>query len=128
MESADAVRKAGAVQLFPAVKLAKGKAGSYFSQWFFSSRTLDDGSTLPDFHSLRHTVRSKLVSAGIAEPLIDTLIGHEVKGSTGARTYTIRTTEDLRRAMAVLTYQGLTLPRVLKRPVRIAPSLDFHAG
>ncbi|CAM5796354.1 DUF6538 domain-containing protein [Rhizobacter fulvus] len=111
-----AIRQAKSVQLFPALPLHKTKAGQYFSEWFASTRTLADGTKLPDFHSLRHTVRSKLASAGIAEPLIDTLIGHEVKGSTGARTYTMRSTEDLQRALSTLAYAGLALPKVFVKP------------
>jgi integrase len=121
LDFASAIRKAGSVQLFPALPLHKAKAGQYFSEWFASTRTLSDGTKLPDFHSLRHTVRSKLASAGIAEPLIDTLIGHEVKGSTGARTYTMRTTEDLQRAMSAVSYAGLSLPRVFVKPNVVTP-------
>lgn len=116
LEYVASIRKARAVSLWPALRLAKGKAGSYFSQWFSTLRKVDDETTLPDFHSLRHTVRSKLSSAGVAEPTIDVLIGHEVKGSTGARTYTQRTTEDLKRAMDRLGYPGLKLPRVFTAP------------
>ena len=119
LEYAAAVRKAGALPLFPSIRRAKDKAGSYFSQWFSSTRKRPDGSTLPDFHSLRHTVRSKLASAGIAEPLIDMLIGHEIKGSTGARKYTERTLEDLQRTMAGLSYPGLKFARVFMSPVAL---------
>jgi integrase len=119
LEYAAAVRKVGALPLFPSIRRAKDKAGSYFSQWFSSTRTRPDGSALPDFHSLRHTVRSKLASAGIAEPLIDMLIGHEIKGSTGARKYTDRTLEDLQRAMASLSYPGLKFARVFVSPVAL---------
>ncbi len=121
LDFASAIREAGSVQLFPALPLHKAKAGQYFSEWFASTRTLADGTKLPDFHSLRHTVRSKLASAGIAEPLIDTLIGHEVKGSTGAKTYTMRTTEDLQRAMSAVSYAGLSLPRVFVKPNVVTP-------
>lgn len=116
MDYVGAIRAAGSIQLFPALPLHKAKAGQYFSEWFATERKLPDGTRLPDFHSLRHTVRSKLASAGIAEPLIDTLIGHEVKGSTGAKTYTMRTTADLQRAMSAVSYVGLSLPRVFVKP------------
>ena len=116
LEFAAAVRNAGSAPLFSALRRAKGKAGSYFSQWFSSTRTGKDGTTLPDFHSLRHTVRSKLASAGLAEPLIDAICGHEIKGSTGARQYTQRTLEDLQRAMASLTYPSLKLAHVFTAP------------
>jgi len=55
-----------------------------------------------------------LAWAGIA---VDTLLGHEVKGSTGAKTYTMRATEDLKGAMSMLAYPGLALPCVFVAPV-----------
>lgn len=115
------IRAASSVQLFPALPLHTSKPGQYFSEWFASTRALPDGSKVPDFHSLRHTVRSKLASAGITEPLIDTLVGHEVRGSAGARIYTQRTTEDLLAALSALAYPGLALPRVFAKPKAVAP-------
>ena len=53
-----------------------------------------------------------MTPAYVAEPMIDTLIGHEVKGSTGAKTYTHREVESLKAAMDALDYLGLRLPRV----------------
>lgn len=128
LDFAQAIREAGSVQLFPALPLHKTKAGQYFSAWFATTRLLPDGTRLPDFHSLRHTVRSKLASAGVAEPLIDTLIGHEVKGSTGARTYTMRTVEDLQRAMSALSYADLSLPRVFVKPTALMPKRKRGRG
>lgn len=116
LDYVDAIRKTGATSMWPALRLAKGKAGSYFSQWFSEVRKTDAQDVLPDFHSLRHTVRSRLASAEVAEPLIDALIGHEIKGSTGARTYTQRTTADLKRAMDRLAYPGVPLRRAFTAP------------
>jgi integrase len=78
LEYADAIRKAGTVRLFPALRLNPTKPSNYFSAWFSKQRPVEGGTKLPDFHSFRHTVRSKLASVDIAEPMIDTLIGHEV--------------------------------------------------
>ena len=77
---------------------------------------MEGGGRLPDFHSLRHTVRSKLASVGLAEPMIDTLIGHEVKGSTGARDYTLREPADMKLAIDAPAYPGLKLPRAYVTP------------
>lgn len=44
----------------------------------------------PDFHCFRHTVRSQLAEAEVAEHLIDTVLGQEVTGGTGAKVYTHR--------------------------------------
>jgi intergrase/recombinase len=42
-----------------------------------------------DFHSFRHTVRTKLTEASIPEDLIDDIIGHaSTSGSIGRRVYT----------------------------------------
>ena len=116
LEYVDAIRKAGSVRLFPALPLNPSKPSNYFSSWFATIRPIEGGTKLPDFHSLRHTVRSKLAAADIAEPMIDTLIGHEVKGSTGATTYTHREVESLKAAIGALTYPGLSLPRVFTAP------------
>lgn len=104
-----------AASLWPALPLLKGKPGKYFSEWFNEHpRKAVEGMALPDFHSLRHTVRSRLASAGVEEPMIDALIGHEVKGSTGAKVYTFRSTDDMQAAIGRLAYPGLELPRVFK--------------
>lgn len=116
LEYVAALREAGASAMWPALRYRSGKPGGYFSQWFGEFRRAIDGPALPDFHSLRHTVRSRLASEGVSEPLIDSLVGHEVKGSTGAKTYTHRTTADLKRAIDRLSYPGLSLPRVFKAP------------
>ena len=82
LEYVKAIQEAGSISLFPALRLAPTKPSNYFSSWFKSVRAVDGGGELPDFHSFRHTVRSKLASAGVAEPMIDTLCGHEITGST----------------------------------------------
>lgn len=122
LEYVEAIRKAGAPRLFPALPLHRTKPGTYFSGWFGEGRELPDGTKLPDFHSLRHTVRSKLASAGTQEPTIDTIIGHDVKGSTGARVYTHRELVDLRRAIESIAYPGLHLPRVYVAPIASRPN------
>ena len=116
MEYVTALREAGAARLFPALRLAPTKASNYFSAWFKTQRAVEAGAELPDFHSFRHTVRSKLAKADIAEPMIDLLLGHEGKGSTGAQVYTHRDMEDYQRAMSALAYQDLALPRVFTKP------------
>jgi integrase len=116
LEYAKAIKEAGAKSLFPALPLAPSKPSNYFSDWFGKVREVDGQVKLPDFHSLRHTVRSKLASAAVAEPMIDTLCGHEVKGSTGAKTYTTRTMDDLRKAIENISYPGMSLRSVFVKP------------
>jgi integrase len=118
LEYVDALRRAGATRLWPALPLLKGKPGNYFSNWFNTTqREAPRGQLkLPDFHSFRHTARSKLASAKVSEPMMNVLIGHEIGGSEGARTYTHRTADDLREAIESLSY-SVKLPRVYKAPV-----------
>lgn len=116
LDYAKAIREAGSKSLFPTLRLAPTKPSNYFSSWFATVRPVEDGPSLPDFHSLRHTVRSKLASAQVQEPMIDTLVGHEVKGSTGAKTYTLRSTTDLQAGIEQITYPGLALKRVFSTP------------
>lgn len=99
----------GNVPLWPALPQRKGKPGGYFSHWFgIYRRSLGFGQH-PDFHCFRHTVRSQLVGAGVAEALIDTLVGHEVAGSTGAKVYTHRAPKTLADAIQLLSYPSLSL-------------------
>jgi integrase len=96
--------------LWPAVPLRAGKPGGYFSQWFGCYRRSLGLGTYPDFHCFRHTVRTLLAAANISEPVIDQLVGHEVKGSTGAKVYTHTASAQLRMAIESLHYPGLRLP------------------
>ncbi|MDH1676404.1 site-specific integrase, partial [Comamonas aquatica] len=41
-----------------------------------------------DFHSFRHTVRTRLAKAQVQEKLMDAITGHETGGSTGRKVYT----------------------------------------
>lgn len=116
LEYVEAIRQEGEPALWPAIKHRKGKPGAYLSQWFGDFRRSINEAALPDFHSFRHTVRSRLASQGVGDPMIDVLVGHEVKGSTGARTYTHRTTADLKQALDRLNYPGVNFPRVFATP------------
>jgi integrase len=82
--------------LWPALRLREGKSGGYFSQWFGEYRRGLGLGKYPDFHCFRHTMRTALADAEVAEPTIDALLGHEASGSTGARVYTHRTLRHLR--------------------------------
>lgn len=71
--------------LWPNLPQRQGKPGGYFSQWFGVMRKSLDIPKSIDFHSFRHTVRSKLSAAQVPETIIDRLLGHESRGSVGAR-------------------------------------------
>lgn len=102
-------RRDGNVSLWPALPPRKGKPGGYFSHWFGVYRRSLGFGKYPDFHCFRHTVRSQLANAGVAEALIDTLVGHEVAGSTGAKVYTHRAPQALAEAIHLLWYPSINL-------------------
>ncbi|MCE2969827.1 MAG: site-specific integrase [Burkholderiales bacterium] len=119
LEYVRAIREHGAARLFPAVPVSAGRsgAGASISDWFGDYKTARGFSgPAKVFHSFRHSVRSMLTDAGIAEPVIDRLLGHESTGSEGARTYTRISIPALHRAVEAIVYQGLELPRVFTQP------------
>lgn len=107
-----ALTEKGAHQLWPHLIIRDGKPGGYFSQWFGGYRKALGFELYPDFHCLRHTVRSQMAEAEVSEQIIDALVGHEVKGSTGAKVYTHRSLKALSRAIEKIYYPTLSLPRV----------------
>jgi integrase len=107
-------RRAGDALLFPAVERAPGRsAAEYFSDWFAVYRG-EQGVKRDylDFHSLRHTVRTRLVDAGVDDVVADRLTGHTIHGSTGAKRYTRFGLPLLREALSKLAYPELQLKRV----------------
>lgn len=103
----------GAIQLWPKLKFRKNKPGGNYSNWFGEFRkTLQLPQGL-DFHSFRHGVRSQLAENDISEPMIDAIMGHEIKGSTGAKVYSHRTTSSIKAAIERINYTGLNLPNKL---------------
>jgi integrase len=114
LDYVDAQRLHDAVSLWPNLVVRDSKPGGYFSQWFGTYRRSLGFGTNPNFHCLRHTVRSQLAEAKVSEQIIDTIVGHEVAGSTGARVYTHRSITTLKRAIEVLNYPILSLPKVYR--------------
>ncbi len=119
LDYVEALREAQAVVLFPAiVRDATNGAGAHLGTWFGAYKR-ELGFTSPGkvLHSFRHTVRSRLVAAREPESAIDLLLGHQSKGSEGARTYTHLESATLRETVEKIRYAGLDLPRVFARPV-----------
>lgn len=94
------------------------------SSWFskFRRGVGLDGEWL-DFHSLRHTVRTRLAKAQVQEQLMDAITGHETGGSTGRKVYTHLDLEDLQKAIQKVSYSSVDLPRAypqarLKNPTK----------
>jgi integrase len=74
--------------LWPELPKREGKAGGFFSQFFGELRAKLGIDPSMSFHSLRHSARTNLVCAGVAESMVDRLLGHVGSGSVGARIYT----------------------------------------
>jgi integrase len=95
--------------LWPALRARKGKPGGFFSAWFSEARKqVTSVSSVPDFHSLRHTVKTALQEAGLDGDVIDRILGHETRGA-GSRYAHPKAI--LRRAIESLDFQ-LALPRL----------------
>jgi len=93
--------------LWPTLSQRKDKPGGYFSNWFGEYRCSLGLIGYPDFHCFRHTVRSQLGEAEVPEHVIDSILGHEIKGSTGTKVYTHRTLKTLKTGVEKLNYGQL---------------------
>ena len=109
LEYVEKIKALGRDSLWPELKQRKNKPGGYFSNWFGEYQTHIGLEGYPDFHCFRHTVRSQLGEAEVPEHLIDSILGHEIKGSTGAKIYTHRTLNTLKNAIEKLDYQRIHL-------------------
>lgn len=110
LEYADRIRRAAPEgSLWPYLK--QDTISPWFSQYRKSVGL--DGKWL-DFHSFRHTVRTRLAKAQVQEQLMDAITGHETAGSTGRKVYTHLDIHDLKEAIERLSYgTQLELPKVL---------------
>ena len=106
MEYVKRIQLANHDSLWPKLPMRTNKAGGYFSNWFGEYRGKIGLVGYPDFHCFRHSVRTKLLEADIKEQLIDMIVGHEIRGSTGAKVYSHRTLATLRDAIEKLTYES----------------------
>ena len=98
------IRGVGSDSLWPDLKQRKNKPGGYFSNWFGEYREKIGLKGYPDFHCFRHTARSQMVESDTPEHVIDAILGHEIKGSTGTKVYTHRTIKTLKNAIETLKY------------------------
>ncbi|QWE25972.1 site-specific integrase [Polynucleobacter sp. AP-Ainpum-60-G11] len=100
--------------LWSDLSIRKDKPGGYFSNWFGEYRKSIGLSKYPDFHCFRHTVRSQLAEADVSEAMIDSILGHQIKGSAGAKIYSHKTVAMLSKAIETLSYSGLPLQRIYR--------------
>ena len=124
------VKQSSQVDLWPDLPTRSGKPSGYFSDWFGSYRRSLGFDKTPDFHCFRHTVRTQMAEAGIPEAVIDTLVGHEISGSVGAKVYTQRTPRTLSEAIEVLHHPALAqaLPMVYGAPKAFAVATVLQAS
>lgn len=92
----------GEESLWPKLPKREGKPGGFFSAWFGTYRRGLGLGARPDFHCLRHNVRTALARAGVRGDVIDAIVGHEPGGSEGNRIYTHRELPDLFAAVQSL--------------------------
>ncbi len=115
LDYADATKKAGHASLWPRLHLREGKPSHGYSAWFNNvPRKAIKGVTIPDFHSLRHTVRTAMTIADVPEPTQDRITGHALTGSTGTKVYAHVPMRKLVAAVESIQYPFLTLQRVYK--------------
>ena len=88
--------------LWPDLPKRKGKAGGFFSQFFGDLRAELGIPPSMSFHSFRHTARTNLVCAGVAESVVDKLLGHIGAGGVGAKVYTHLSVQTLQTAINCL--------------------------
>lgn len=113
LDYVEKVRETKASTLWPSMKLRKGKAGGYISQWFgLFRRSIGMMETNPDFHSFRHLVRTQMARAGVDSKAQDHITGHKTSGSVGTRVYQEVDENDLLAAITTVQYPFLELPRV----------------
>jgi integrase len=88
--------------LWPELPKREGKAGGYFSQYFGALRAELGIPASMSFHSFRHNARTYLLCAGVAESVMDKLLGHVGAGSIGAKVYSHFSNDLLHKAINCL--------------------------
>jgi len=88
--------------LWPQLPKREGKAGGYFSQYFSELRSHLGVPSSMNFHSFRHSARTNLVCAGVAESVVDRLLGHMSTGGVGAKIYTHLSHQTLQKSINCL--------------------------
>lgn len=116
LDYVEAVRNAGHASLWPHLHLNPEKPSLGFSRWFNECPRKAVGVEIPDFHSLRHTVRSALSAANVPVTDQDNITGHAVQGSTGEKVYRHVELAKLRQGVEKIVYPSLSLNRVYKPP------------
>lgn len=120
LDYANVKRDAGHASLWPTLNVNVDSSSQGFSVWFgkFKRRAIPHMG-LPDFHSFRHSVRTKMDKAGISARVQDAITGHKPAGSFGTMTYSHPDIDDLVDAIEAISYKGLLLRKVYRVVNRI---------
>lgn len=104
------MRKAGEKQLWPeARRKVDGKFSDDLTKWFSYFRRKLKGCANVDFHSLRHTFRTKIEEAGASENVSRQVTGHKSEGMDAVYVKAFALSA-LSEAVNRIEYPGVTLP------------------
>ncbi len=116
-----AIASHGPGPLFPAIiPDGPNNAGGNPSKWFGAFKKKKGFGPSKTFHSLRHTVHTRLLALGVPEVHAEAIAGRSGH-SEGRRTYLHLGPADLRPHLERLAYPGLSLPRVFSKPAYAPP-------
>lgn len=117
LEYVQAIRDTGHTQLWPILRIDPERPGLTLSNWFGEyRRSVGLTERYPDFHSFRHSARTRMARAKIPEKVQDSITGHETQGSVGTKVYQDVSLEDRLEAVQAISYPALSLPRVYTAP------------
>ena len=104
LEHVDGLRKRGAKRLFPDLPQGRDGYGQAASKWF--ARFREKLGLKHSYHSLRHSVASKLREADVAPEDVADLLGHSRgTGETTARYMKAASVKRLHEALSKLSYE-----------------------
>lgn len=117
LEYVQAIHSAGHDRLWPTLRIDPERPGVAISNWFGEyRRSVGLAEKYPDFHSFRHSVRTRLARAKIPEKVQDSITGHETQGSIGTKVYQDVSIQDRLEAIQALSYPAISLPRAYIAP------------
>lgn len=117
LEYVQAIREAGHESLWPILRIDPERPGLTLSNWFGEyRRSVGLTERYPDFHSFRHSVRTRMARAKVPEKVQDSITGHETQGSVGTKVYQDVSLEDRLEAIQAISHPALSLPRVYTSP------------
>lgn len=87
LEEVERLRKQGHDRFLHELRFCKKngygkKLGHYFNQVLLPNLGLKKQSHVEVFHALRHTAVTRLYQAGVPQPIVETIVGHERSGTS----------------------------------------------